>query len=194
MHQQRVELAEGFLEEAQVVTDVLRRRVDLVRDAGRELANGLELLRLAQVVFEAVALLERLLEHGDVREASLPAREGLGRVVERRGIDDHVQLVAAAILDVGFPTLDHALARDEVEEVGTPAGLEQQVEEVDLAERDALASQQFHAGGVGSLEHAVVVGGEQRDGHVVEEILVAARGAHQVAVKHVAFHRVGNDA
>ena len=74
------------------------------------------------------------------------------------------------------------------------AGLEQQVEEVDLVERDALARQQLHAGGVGGLEHAIVIGGEQRDRHVVEQVLVAARGAHQVAMEVVALHRVGDDA
>ena len=39
-----------------------------------------------------------------------------------------------------------------------------------------------------------MVGGEQRHRHVVEQVLVAARGAHQVAVEHVALHRVGDDA
>src|SRR4029079_12471494 len=61
-------------------------------------------------------------------------------------------------------------------------------------ERDTGAGQHLHAGGVGGLEHAVVVGGEQRHWHVVEQILVAARGAHQVTVEGAAFHRVGNDA
>ena len=74
------------------------------------------------------------------------------------------------------------------------ARLEQQVEEVHLVERHALAGQQLHARGVGGLEHAVVVRGEQRDRHVVEEVLVAARGAHQVAVEIVALHRIRNDA
>ena len=77
LREQDVELAERFLEEAQVVADVLRRRIDFVRDTGGELADGLELLRLAQVVLEAVALLERLLEHGDVGDAAFPAGECL---------------------------------------------------------------------------------------------------------------------
>ena len=34
----------------------------------------------------------------------------------------------------------------------------------------------------------------KRHRHVVEQVLVAARGAHQVAVEIVALHRVGNDA
>ena len=137
--EQRVELAERFLEEAQVVADVLRRRVDLVRDARGELADGLELLRLAQVVLEAVALLERLLEHRDVGDAAFPARERLRGVVERRGVHQHVQLAALAVVDGGLPAFDHALARHEIEEVGAFAGLEQQVEEIDLGERHALA-------------------------------------------------------
>jgi hypothetical protein len=52
----------------------------------------------------------------------------------------------------------------------------------------------LHAGGVRGLEHAIALGGEQGHGHVVEKILVAARGAHQVAVKVVALDRVRNDA
>ena len=105
-----------------------------------------------------------------------------------------MKLLALAVADDGFPALDHALARHQVEEVRALAGLEQQVEEVHLAERDALAAEQLHAGRVGGLEHAVVIGGEQRDRHVVEQVLVAARGAHQVAVKRVALHRVRHDA
>ena len=78
--------------------------------------------------------------------------------------------------------------------MGAFAGLEQQVEEVDLGERHALAGEQLLAGGVGGLEHAVVVGGEQRHRHVVEQVLVAARGAHQVAVEGVALHRIRDHA
>ena len=95
-----------------------------------------------------------------VRQPSQPAK-ACGGVVQRRGIDQHVQLVALAVVDGGFPAFDHALARHQVEEVRALAGLEQQVEEVDLVERDALAGEQLHAGGIGGLEHAVVVGGEQ---------------------------------
>ena len=55
-------------------------------------------------------------------------------------------------------------------------------------------AEQLHEGGVGGLEHAVVVGREQRDRHVVEQVLVAARGAHQVAMERVAFDRIRDDA
>ena len=54
--------------------------------------------------------------------------------------------------------------------------------------------EQLHARGVGGLEHAVAVGGEQRHRNVVEQVLVTARGAHQVAMKGIAFHGIGNDA
>ena len=39
-----------------------------------------------------------------------------------------------------------------------------------------------------------LLGGEQGHRHVVEQVLVAARGAHQVAVEIVALDRIRNDA
>ena len=89
---------------------------------------------------------------------------------------------------------DRALLRDLVEELRALAGFEQQVEEVHLVERYSLAGKQLHAGRIRGLEHAVLVGGEQRHRHVVEQVLVAARGAHQVAMEIVALHRIRNDA
>ncbi len=165
-----------------------------MRDARGQLADGFELLRLAQVVFEPVALLERLLEHRDVGETAFPSGECLRCVVQRRGIDENVQVAALAVLDRRLPMLYGALLGDLVEELRALAGFEQQVEEVDLVERHPLAGKQFDASGIRGLEHAVLVGGEQRHRHVVEQILVAARGAQQVAMEIVALHRVRNDA
>ena len=56
-------------EERQVVADELDRCVDLVGDARGELADGLELLRLAQVVLQAPAV-------GDVADVQHDAADG----------------------------------------------------------------------------------------------------------------------
>ena len=128
-----------------------------------------------------------------VMQPSQPANACVG-VIQRRRVDEDVQLVALGILDRRFPAFDRALARHQVEEVRALAGLEQQVEEVDLVERNALARQQFHAGGIRGLEYAILLAVNKRHRHVVEQVLVAARGAHQVAMEIVALHRIGNDA
>ena len=128
-----------------------------------------------------------------VRQPSQPANACVesysGAVLMRT-----LQLAALAVLDRRLPVFHRALLGDLVEELRAFAGFEQQVEEVDLVERDALAGKQLHAGGIRGLERAVLVGGEQRHRHVVEQVLVAARGAHQVAMEIVALHRVRNDA
>ena len=97
--EQDVELAERFLEEAQVVAHVLGRSIDFVRDTGGKLADGFELLGLAKIVLKAIALLECLLEHGDVGDAAFPAGEFLVGVEQRCRVDEHVQLVALGILN-----------------------------------------------------------------------------------------------
>ena len=58
---------------------------------------------------------------------------------------------------LGLPAADHALARQQVQELRALGWYEQQVEEVHLLESDALAVEQLRAGGIGGLEYAVLV-------------------------------------
>ena len=62
-----VEVRERVTEEADVVANELRRRVDLVRDASSQPADRLEFLRLPQLVFESPAI-------GDVEQQAAQRR------------------------------------------------------------------------------------------------------------------------
>ena len=68
---QRHEVAEGLAQEADRVADELDRGVDLVGDPGRELADGLELLRQAQLGLHQRVLGLRVHRLGDVEHEAL---------------------------------------------------------------------------------------------------------------------------
>ena len=64
--QQVVDALEGFLQKTDVVADVLGGRVDLVGDAGGQMADGFQFLGLAKLDFHQPPFLLRLFLFGDV--------------------------------------------------------------------------------------------------------------------------------
>ena len=129
-----------------------------------------------------------------VMQPSQPANV-CGGVVQRRGVDQHVQLARPCSRWMSVSQPSTMRWRDmRSRKCARLPGSNSRSRKLTLASGMPWQASSFMTRGVGGLEHAVVVGREQRHRHVVEQILVAARGAHQVAVESVAFHRVRDDA
>ena len=158
----RQPLGEHGLEHLGIRQDVLGRRVDLVRDAGRELADALELVRQPALVLES-----RALDHLDTQ--SIVGAAQLGEHAGRGG-------VAARELCIRLP--------DPELEIGRAVG----VAAAPPPARDRLASSVEHgAGGERPVEDLPVVAalaGEQ-PADLVERRIV--RGHHHAA--HVGIER-----
>ena len=129
------DVAEGVVEEAHRVADELRRRVDLVGDAGRELADRLELLPQPQVELQAVAVGLGALGGGDVEEQPLQQAPVAVRRDHRTGVADPHLLAAgldAAILGgLGLAAVGRAL--DDRRDSGAVVGMHARQQAIEAA-------------------------------------------------------------
>lgn len=93
--EQRVKVGEGLLEKAGVVPDELHGRVDLVGNAGGELADGFEFLGLAELHLELAAF-------GDIAGHEERALGGAEAGAKRAGVGIHGEPRAVLVLHAEF--------------------------------------------------------------------------------------------
>src|SRR5450755_165767 len=121
----------GFFEESSVVADVLGGSVDFMGDAGRQLANGFQFLRLAQLTFQTL-----------IASDVIPGYDEAGVLVGGCRNTAHQQIEKAA-LPVALPAyivaLERFLRSQPARQLGVHVGVEPaNTTVVESAPQDAL--------------------------------------------------------
>ena len=160
--EQTTEIAERVLEEAGVVAHVLRRGVDFVGDAGGELPDCLELLRLTQLTLEDFVLGDVGPEHQEAVAAVAVEQRRHG---QRHEVVAAVEAGEAQILDpVGFTRRDdrlHPLG------IGPPGALDERATD----RGDRVEPERCLCGGVPAGDEPLPIDADQNRGDRRQETL-----------------------
>ena len=176
---QRVDVLEQFLhafaDEGDAVAQVLDRRVDFVRDAGGEAADGFEPVARSHALFGGLAI-------GDVEARAHDAGEIAVGIVQRNlGGEDHAVHAARLVVDELF-VIDERLARLEQRLlVGEKLLGHLAREEIEVGLADQFRGRDAHA-----IRDQLVAGGEAAVG-----VLGVDEGRDQVdhRAQHIALVR-----